>query len=72
MLKDGAIEAANFDGFLLFRLKDTPNLHVQLLESGEEPFGIGEPPIGPIAAAVGNAIFALTGQRLTRLPLRLG
>lgn len=70
-VKDGAVEAANFDDYPLLRLKDTPDLHVQLLESGEEPFGIGEPPIGPIAAAVSNAVFALTGQRLTRLPLRL-
>jgi CO/xanthine dehydrogenase Mo-binding subunit len=71
-VKDGAVEAANFDGYPLLRLKDTPDLHVQLLESGEAPFGVGEPPIGPIAAAVGNAVYALTGQRLTRLPLRLG
>ena len=71
-VKDGAIEAANFDGYPLLRLKDTPDLQVQLLQSGEAPFGVGEPPIGPIAAAVGNAVFALTGQRLTRLPLRLG
>jgi isoquinoline 1-oxidoreductase beta subunit len=70
-VKDGAIEAANFDGYPMLRLRDTPNLHVTLLESGEEPFGVGEPPIGPIAAAVSNALFALTGQRLTRLPLRL-
>lgn len=71
-VKDGAIEAANFDGYPMLRLKETPALHVQLLQSGEQPFGIGEPPIGPIAAAVGNAVFALTSQRLTHLPLRLG
>ena len=70
-VKDGTIAAANFDGYPLLTLKETPDIHVQLLESGSEPFGIGEPPIGPIAAAVGNAVFALTGQRLTRLPLRL-
>ena len=70
-VKDGIIEAANFDGYPLLTLKETPDIDVKLLESGEEPFGIGEPPIGPIAAAVGNAVFALTGQRLTRLPMRL-
>ncbi len=71
-VKDGVIEAANFDRYPLLTIKETPNIQVNLLQSGEEPFGIGEPPIGPIAAAVGNGIFALTGQRLTRLPLRLG
>lgn len=70
-VKDGAIEAGNFDRYPLLTLKETPDIHVQLLESGEAPFGVGEPPIGPIAAAVGNAVFALTGQRFTRLPMRL-
>ncbi|WP_420640712.1 molybdopterin cofactor-binding domain-containing protein [Candidatus Leptofilum sp.] len=70
-VKDGAIEAANFDRYPLLTLKETPDIHVQLLESGEEPFGVGEPPIGPIAAAVGNGVFALMGQRLTQLPMRL-
>ena len=70
-VKDGAIEAGNFDRYPLLTLKETPDIHVRLLESGEAPFGVGEPPIGPIAAAVGNAVFALTGQRFTRLPMRL-
>ncbi|MCC6601628.1 MAG: xanthine dehydrogenase family protein molybdopterin-binding subunit [Anaerolineae bacterium] len=70
-VKDGAIEAGNFDRYPLLTLKETPDIHVQLLESGEAPFGVGEPPIGPIAAAVGNAVFALTGQRFTRLPMQL-
>jgi len=42
-----------------------------LAPSGGGPYGMGEPPIGPIAAAVGNAVFALTGRRLRELPLRL-
>lgn len=70
-VKDGAIEAGNFDRYPLLTLKETPDIHVRLLESGEAPFGVGEPPIGPIAAAVGNAVFALTGRRFTRLPMRL-
>jgi isoquinoline 1-oxidoreductase beta subunit len=71
-VKEGVIEASNFGQYPLLTLKETPDIHVQLLQSGLEPFGIGEPPIGPIAAAVGNAVFAQTGQRLTRLPMRLG
>ncbi|MCB8947670.1 MAG: xanthine dehydrogenase family protein molybdopterin-binding subunit [Ardenticatenaceae bacterium] len=72
MVKDGVVEASNFDRYPLLTMKETPDIHVQLLQSGEEPFGVGEPPIGPIAAAVGNAVFALTGQRFTRLPMRFG
>ena len=68
-IKNGMVEAANFDRYPLLTIKETPEMQVSLLESGEEPFGVGEPPIGPIAAAVANAVFALTGQRLRRLPL---
>lgn len=70
-LKDGRVEVNNFDGYPLLTMKETPEIEVVLLESGDEPYGLGEPPIGPVPAAVANAIFALTGQRLRRLPLRL-
>ena len=70
-IKDGRIEATNFDRYPLLSMTETPEIDVLLLESGEEPFGIGEPPIGPVAAAVSNAVFALTRQRLRQLPLRL-
>jgi isoquinoline 1-oxidoreductase subunit beta len=70
-IKDSRIEANNFDTYPLLTLRDTPEISVTLLESGEEPFGMGEPPLGPVAAAVANAVFALTGERLRTLPLEL-
>jgi isoquinoline 1-oxidoreductase subunit beta len=70
-IKDSRIEANNFDLYPLLTLRDTPEIFVTLLESGEEPFGMGEPPLGPVAAAVANAVFALTGERLRTLPLEL-
>jgi isoquinoline 1-oxidoreductase beta subunit len=70
-LKDGQIEAGNFDQYPLITMNRIPQIEVVLLESGDEPFGMGEPPIGPIAAAVGNGVFALTGKRLRELPLQL-
>ena len=70
-IKDGQVEAANFDRYPLITIKETPDIDVVLLESDQTPRGMGEPPIGPIAAAVANATFALTGQRLRQLPLRL-
>jgi isoquinoline 1-oxidoreductase beta subunit len=44
---------------------------VVLLQGDDRPHGIGEPPIGPVAPAVANAVYALTGKRLRRLPLQL-
>lgn len=70
-IKDGVIEPTNFNRYPLITMKETPEIDDFLLESGDEPFGVGEPPIGPIAAAVANGVYALTGQRLRSLPLRL-
>lgn len=70
-VKNGMIEAGNFDLYPLITMTDVPDINVVLVSSGDEPFGMGEPPIAPIAAATANATFALTGQRLRRLPLRL-
>ena len=70
-VKDGQIVPSNFDTYPLLTMDMAPDIDVVLLESGSEPFGIGEPPIGPIAAAIANAVFAATGQRLRELPLRL-
>ncbi len=61
--------ARNFDQYPLLTLRETPEIDVVLVESGEEPFGMGEPPMGPVAAAVANAVFALTGKRIRRMPL---
>jgi len=63
--------ARNFDQYPLLTLRETPEIDVVLIESGEEPFGMGEPPMGPVAAAVANAVFALTGKRIRRMPLDL-
>lgn len=68
--KDGLAEASNFDSYPLLTLSQTPRIEVEFIGGGEKPFGMGEPPIGPIAAAVANAVFALNGKRLRSLPLR--
>jgi isoquinoline 1-oxidoreductase beta subunit len=70
-IEDGQFSADNFTRYPILQMKDVPEINVYLLESGELPNGMGEPPIGPIAAAVANAVFALTGQRLRSLPLKL-
>ncbi|MCA9970100.1 MAG: xanthine dehydrogenase family protein molybdopterin-binding subunit, partial [Anaerolineales bacterium] len=70
-IRDGRVAADNFDRYPLITMKEAPEIDVLLLESGDTPAGVGEPPIGPIAAAVANGVYALTGQRLRRMPLRL-
>jgi isoquinoline 1-oxidoreductase beta subunit len=71
IIRDSRVTASNFGGYPLLTMAEAPDLDITLIESGNQPFGVGEPPIGPIAAAVANAVFTLTGQRLRTLPLKL-
>jgi isoquinoline 1-oxidoreductase beta subunit len=69
-VKDGRVQAGNFDLYPLIRMAEAPDVETILLEAPDgKPRGLGEPPIGPIAPAIGNALFALTGVRLRRLPM---
>ena len=70
-IKNGAVEQTNFDGYEPIRIPQAPPIEVYLVPSREEPGGMGEPGVPPIAPAVANAIFAATRQRLRRLPLQL-
>jgi isoquinoline 1-oxidoreductase beta subunit len=67
-LKNGAVEQHNFYDFNVLRLKQAPKIDVYAIKSNADPTGIGEPATITIAPAVANAIFALTGKRLRRLP----
>jgi isoquinoline 1-oxidoreductase beta subunit len=67
---DGVIQQRNFDAFPPLRMFEAPEITVQILDSDHHPTGVGEPGLPPIAAAVANAIFALTGTRLRRMPLQ--
>lgn len=69
-LEDGAVVERNFPDYEVLRLADTPRIRVELLETEGVIGGLGEPAVPPIAPAVANAVFALTGQRLRELPLR--
>ena len=69
LIKDGVLLASNFNQYPLLRNADAPDIDVVVLNTRSNPSGMGEPPIGPIPAAVANAVHAVTGQRLRRLPL---
>lgn len=67
---DGQIVQANFNTYPILTLRKTPAIDVLLLDAGDGvPRGVGEPPIGPVAAAVANAVVALGGPRVRVLPL---
>ena len=68
-LKDGRVEQGNFDNYEVLRINEAPTIEVHMIDSHEEPGGIGEPGTATIAPAVVNAIFALTGKRLRQLPI---
>jgi isoquinoline 1-oxidoreductase subunit beta len=69
-MKNGATEQSNFHDYRLIRMPQAPRrIHVAQVKSGKPPCGIGEPGVPPIAPAIANAIFALTGQRIRELPL---
>jgi isoquinoline 1-oxidoreductase beta subunit len=71
-LKGGRVQESNFHDYEVLRLDDMPAVSVHLVASDAKMGGVGEPATAPIAPAVANAVFALTGKRLRSLPLRLG
>ncbi|HEY5994348.1 MAG TPA: xanthine dehydrogenase family protein molybdopterin-binding subunit [Gallionellaceae bacterium] len=70
-LHDGQVEQSSFPDYPVVRMNEMPRVEVYIVESQEKPTGVGEPGVPPIAPAVANALFAATGQRLRKLPLRL-
>lgn len=66
----GRIVQANFNDYEMIRMNEAPPIEVHLVSSTEAPSGIGEPTVPVIAPAICNALFAATGKRLRRLPIR--
>ncbi|MBV1901430.1 MAG: molybdopterin-dependent oxidoreductase, partial [Kordiimonadaceae bacterium] len=66
----GAIMQGNFDGYEVCRMAQSPDVEVAIIESDAAPAGVGEPGVPPVAPAITNAIFAATGKRIRRLPVR--
>src|SRR3984893_12520340 len=68
-LKDGRVEQTNFDTYQVLRMNEAPAIEVHIVQSFEPPGGMGEPGTSAIVPAVTNAIFAVTGKRLRKLPI---
>lgn len=69
-MKGGVPQQSSFHNYRLVRIAEAPRkIHVEIVQSEGAPGGIGEPGVPPVAPAIANAIFALTGQRIRELPL---
>jgi isoquinoline 1-oxidoreductase beta subunit len=66
----GRVQQRNFHDYPMLRMNETPVIEVHIVPSSENPTGVGEPGVPPIAPAVTNAIFAATGKRIRQLPIR--
>jgi len=70
-LKAGQVQQSNYHDQPVLRFNECPVIETDIIQSTAHPEGVGEPGVPPIAPAVANALFALTGQRLRSLPLKL-
>ncbi len=68
-LVDGAVQQSNFTDYQPLRINDMPVVEVHIVPSAEPPSGVGEPGLPPLAPAVVNAIRAITGKPIRRLPI---
>jgi isoquinoline 1-oxidoreductase beta subunit len=71
-MRNGAIEQDNYrGGGRILRIGEVPRrIHIDIVDSDAPPGGVGEPGVPPVAPAIANALFALTGERARELPLR--
>jgi isoquinoline 1-oxidoreductase beta subunit len=69
-IKDGRVEQANFNDYEMPRIAECPKTEVYVVQSTEEPTGIGEPGLPVVTPAVCNAVYALTRKRIRRLPIQ--
>jgi isoquinoline 1-oxidoreductase beta subunit len=66
----GRVEQTTYTDFPVMRLAETPEIEIHAIDSDRPPSGLGEQPVPCVAPAVANAIFAATGKRVRRVPIR--
>jgi isoquinoline 1-oxidoreductase beta subunit len=70
-IADGKIQQSNFHDYPLLRHRESPVIEVHLVNSSEDPGGVGEIGVPPSAPALANAVFAATGKPVRHLPIQL-
>jgi len=70
-IAEGRVAQTNFHDLPMPKLADAPSISVEFIRSGAALGGLGEPGVPPIAPAIANAVFALTGKRARTLPVRV-
>jgi CO/xanthine dehydrogenase Mo-binding subunit len=70
VIEAGEVRDRNFDTYTPLRMRDVPELHIEFIDSTENPVGLGEPATTVVAPAIANAIFAASGVRIRELPIR--
>jgi isoquinoline 1-oxidoreductase beta subunit len=68
-IANGRVVQGNFNDYQMIRMGEMPVIEVHIVASEDAQGGVGEPGTPPIAPAVCNAIFALTGKRIRKLPI---
>jgi isoquinoline 1-oxidoreductase beta subunit len=68
-ITNGSVQQSNFDSYPMLRIDDMPSIETELIESDDDPSGVGEAAVPAIAPAIANAVFALTGTRIRSLPI---
>jgi isoquinoline 1-oxidoreductase beta subunit len=69
-IRDGVVQQSNFHNYRVLTLDQSPEVFTWIVSSARPPAGVGEPGVPPVAPALANALFALTGKRLRSLPLQ--
>jgi isoquinoline 1-oxidoreductase beta subunit len=67
-IEEGQVKQTNFHDYRVLRIDEMPKVEVYIVPSKADPTGVGEPGVPPLAPAVANAIYQLTGERVRRLP----
>jgi isoquinoline 1-oxidoreductase beta subunit len=66
----GRVKQRNFHDYPMLRMNEMPVVEAHIVPSTDKMGGVGEPGVPPVAPAVANALFSLTGKRIRRLPFR--
>ena len=69
-VEGGVVQQGNFDTYRLMRMHEAPKIVTKVMEGADDPGGVGEPAVAPLAGALANAIFDVSGKRLRRAPLQ--